>query len=102
MFKFKKPTHRHLFIKLAVYATLGAVIFAMFKLLEHVVAKYPDYSSLPAGLAKASLAVATLVFVDEVILGRVNTFEKMKENGIVYAIIFLAFAFVIGMAFSAT
>lgn len=88
--------------RFAPYVALAGVILIFLETLQRAVVYYPEYSSLPAGLAKAALAVATLSFVDEVILGRINTYEKMKENSLGYAIIFFAFAFVIGMAFSAT
>jgi hypothetical protein len=56
---------------------------------------FVQYSSLPIGLVKASIAAFFLCLIDDIIFYKINTIQAIKEKNSAYAIILLGYAIVV-------
>jgi hypothetical protein len=56
-----------------------------------------EFSAFSVGIAKYLISLALLLIVDKFVFKEINTMEILKNNGIAYAIFFLANAVLVGV-----
>ncbi len=80
---------------IALVFLLAALLIAIWSIDS---ARPVDYSSFPIGLTKGIIGCLTLIFIDEIILGKIDTIHEIREKNMSYAIILFAFALIIAFA----
>ncbi len=82
--------------KKAVKYTLTLVFFLLaLGITIFSVDQFVQYSSLPIGLAKATLGIFVLSMVDDVIFHSVDTIAEIRNKNTAYALIYLGNAIII-------
>lgn len=78
-----------------IYIALTVLFTVSILLTIFSIGFFVEYSSFTVAITKGLIGILAVMFIDDVVLGKIDTIEAIKQNNIAYALVLLAFAIII-------